>query len=272
VRVRFNRETAGRGWALPDLASARARLALGYPYPAPAAAYTFRAGAVAPFDPACLKGRTPVIAHGSNRAPGQLARKFAAFEGEAATIPVSFAWLHDYDVVYSAHITTYGAVASTLQHVPGVRVRVAVTWLDTPQLARMHETEGNYGFGQLRGARVCHDAPLDAAGEAAGEAGEEAPPRPSLAMYLSDHGHLADDGGAPVGLAAVEAHGRPHAARSQGQVLEMLRRRLAPGRGFESFILDNVDCAATRRARIAALTETAGATRVPHFLAEDATD
>jgi hypothetical protein len=262
VRVRFNRDTAGRGWALPDSASARVCLALGYPYPAPVSAYTFRAGEVAPFDAADLNGRTPVLAHGSNRAPGQLARKFAAFEGEAATIPVSYAWLHDYDVVYSAHITSYGAVDSTLQHAPGVRVRVAVTWLDTPQLARMHETEGNYGFGQLRGATVRHDVPLDGA-DGAGS-------RQPLAMYLSDHGNLPGEDGAPVGLAAVEAHGRPHAVRTQGQVLEMLRRRLASGMGFEPFILENVDCAATRRARIAALAETAGTTRVPHFRAEAA--
>jgi hypothetical protein len=249
-----NPDAAGRGWTLPDTVSARLRLALDYPYAAPAQSFTFQDGGVAPFDGAELPGRTPVIAHGSNRAPGQLARKFAGFVGAAGRIPVSYVWLHDYDVVYSAHVTTYGAIASTLHHVPGVRVRVAVTWLDPPQLARMHETEGNYTFGRLAGATVRPEAGVRDLGA-------------GLGMYQSDHGCLLD-GGHPVGLAAVAAEGRPHAARTQGQVLDTLRRRLAPERAFEPFVLDAVDDPALRRARIAALAEQSGPTQVPHFQPE----
>lgn len=245
----------GRGWRLPETATARLRLALGYPYAAPDGSYVYHDGAVHGFDPALLAGRTPVLAHGSNRAPAQLARKFAHFPAPESTIPVSYAWLHDYDVVYSAHVTNYGAVASTLQHAPGCRARVALTWLDDVQLARMHETEGNYSFGVLDGVRVGSE--VDAVDLAH-----------RIAMYLSDHGHLVDadaDGMQPIGLSAVRAEPRPHGARTQGQVLETLRRRLAPERGFEGFVLGIVHDDGFRRAVNAALAERAGPTRVPHF-------
>ena len=248
----------GRGWRLPDTATARLRLALGYPYPAPDASYVFHDGDVHAFDPALLDGRTPVLAHGSNRAPAQLARKFANFPKPDSTIPVSYVWLRDYDVVYSAHVTSYGAVASTLQHAPGCRARVALTWLDDAQLARMHETEGNYSFGVLDGVRAAPEV-------------EDVDLSHRIAMYLSNHGHLADespDGGRhPVGLSAVRAEPRPHGARTQGQVLETLRRRLAPERGFEGFVLGIVHDDGFRRAVNAALAEHAGPTHVPHFAA-----
>lgn len=244
-------DAAGRGWSLPERATAKLRLALGYPYEAPPTSFVFRDGEVHPFDATALDGRMPVLAHGSNRAPAQLARKFAGFRGAASTIPVTYVWLDDHDVVYSAHVTTYGAIASTLQHVPGCRARVALTWLDDAQLARMHETEGNYRFGVLDGVRVTPEAgDVDLARR--------------IGMYLSDHGHLAD-AGAPVGLAAVLARPRPHPSRTQGQVLEHVRRRLAPGTGFERFVLACVNDAGFRREIIAGLHRDAGPTRVPAF-------
>ena len=239
---------------LPATPVERLRLALGYPYPAPEHSFVFTAEGPRPFDAADLSGRRPVLAHGSNRSPAQLARKFAQFPADRRIIPVSYVWLDDYDVVYSAHITTYGAVASTLQHVPGCRARVALTWLDAPQLARMHETEGNYSFGHLEGVKVEPEAGDEDLGD-------------RIAMYLSDHGHLTEHGG-PVGLAAVQARQRPHASRTQAQVLEHLRVRLDPARGFERFVLDNVDDAEQRRRHVASLARQAGVTRVPHFVAE----
>ena len=129
-------------WELPDSEAALLDLARCYPYCRPGACYLFRAGEARTLPEAVARAelfaeRTPVIAHGSNRSPRQLARKF----GAAAEIPVSRAWLGDYDVVYSAHITQYGAVASTLQYRPGTRVRLAVNWLDQAQLARMPGNE-----------------------------------------------------------------------------------------------------------------------------------
>lgn len=243
--------TGGGGWDLPQARVARLALALGYPYNAPGQSFVFRDGGVEAFRDSALAGRTPVLAHGSNRAPSQLARKFAAFPRAASVIPVTYIWLHDYDVVYSAHITRYGAVASTLHPAPGCRVRVALTWLDDRQLDRMHETEGNYGFGHLQGVTVTSEAGPSDLGD-------------RIAMYLSDHGCLGLQG-APIALAAVEARNRPHRGHTQGQILEALRRHLAPDSGFERFVLDAVSDPAIRQERIAGLAKTAFPSGVPHF-------
>ena len=102
--------------------------AYGYPYPAPEHDFLFRAGDVAPLDLSFdLGSRQPVIAVGSNRAPEQLARKFGPEHDR--TIPVTWAWMQGYDVVYCAHLAGYGSVPATLHGSPGTEVRVAITWL-----------------------------------------------------------------------------------------------------------------------------------------------
>src|SRR3546814_316066 len=132
-------------WALPETDDALLRLAKGYPYAAPAGSYLYRDGASKPLegslDPDLMAGRVPVIAHGSNRAPEQLHRKFGHLAGAASAIPVTRTWLGDHDVVYSAHVTRYGSLSATLHRAPGTRVQVYVTWLTEAQLPRMHETE-----------------------------------------------------------------------------------------------------------------------------------
>ena len=121
----------------PRAAARRAR-ALDYPYRPAADDYLFTGAAARPWPETLdLRHRTPVIAAGSNRAPAQLRRKF----GDAATVPVSRAWLADHDVVYSAHVARYGAIPACLFPAPDTRVAVWITWLDDTQLARMHETE-----------------------------------------------------------------------------------------------------------------------------------
>ena len=157
-------------WKLPESEGELLALAKSYPYPAPDRSYHFADGQAGPIDRADFTGRVPVLAHGSNRSPEQLKRKF----GTAAEIPVSFGWLTEYDVVYSAHITQYGAVASTLQHRPGTRVRLAINWLNDAQLLRMHETEGpsNYAFGRLVGIDLTLEhGPAAACAEAFASAG-----------------------------------------------------------------------------------------------------
>lgn len=145
-------------WPLPSSRSARLQLAKGYPYQAPEASYRFRRGVADLSSPIgwpddSFQDRTPVIAHGSNRAPEQLARKYtpdpdaalkpgpAQASASADEIPVTLTKLHDYEVVYSAHMTRYGAVAANLQHAPGAAVEVFITWLNAAQLQRMHDTE-----------------------------------------------------------------------------------------------------------------------------------
>ena len=119
-------------------------LATGYPYEFPACSYLFADHARHPLPndlPAELKGRIPVIACGSNRAPEQLARKFQDWP-LPLRIPVLCAKLFGFDVVYSAHFTRYGAVPATLHPCPGATVDVAVQWLTPAELERMDATEG----------------------------------------------------------------------------------------------------------------------------------
>lgn len=241
----------GQGWTLPRERQARLAIAKGYPYTVPDASYLFRDGAVRPLDDADFRGRTPVLGHGSNRSPEQLERKFGHLSGRHSEIPVTFVWLHDYDVVYSAHMAGYGSVTSTLQAAQGCRVRVAINWLDEAQLQRMHETEGNYSFGHLKGVTVQPEAGPKGLDDA-------------ITMYLSDHGCLSD-GGVPLALAAVPAEARPHRAHHQEEALDLLRRRLAPGHALDDFILHNIDCAETRRTRVARMKNDAIPADVPHF-------
>lgn len=241
-------------WPLPTLEADLVRLALAYPFAAPPTSYVLRRGIAEPLDespPAALfAGRTPVIAHGSNRAPEQLLRKF----GDQAEIPVSRAWLADYDVVYSAHVTRYGSIAANLQHAPGTRTAVAVTWLTESQLVRMHETElggENYYYGQLDGIDL---------------ALAEGPARGLRAayVYLSAHGCLADSG-APVGLAAVAAQGRRHPALDQAGVLNLVRGRHHADEELDPFILANIRDGVRRGRLTQALRADAIAVQVPHF-------
>ena len=73
-------------------------------------------------DPAELEidreARTPVLAYGSNAAPEVLSRKLALSDQPVLVVP---ARLREFDVVYSAHISPYGAVPATLQRSPGPR-------------------------------------------------------------------------------------------------------------------------------------------------------
>ena len=202
------------------------RLAKTYPYPAPEGSYVLKDGGPRELADSApvpgLDGRTPVLAVGSNRAPEQLARKFAPLGG--ATIPVSRARLADFDAVYSAHFTSYGAIPATLQHAPGTTVMLSVTWLTAPQLVRMHETEvasENYSFGELSELR------LETAGRVLGR----------VFAYVSRRGCLTD-AGRPVALAEVAAEERHWPALTQEEMLGRARDRLAPRQALDELTGD----------------------------------
>ena len=236
-------------WKLPESEWDLLALAKSYPYPAPETSYLFADGEAGPIAQADFEGRVPVLAHGSNRSPEQLKRKF----GSAAEIPVSFGWLADYDVVYSAHITQYGAVASTLQHRPGTRVRLAITWLDEVQLTRMHETEGpsNYAFGRLVGIDLTVEhGPVAEHTEAF--------------VYLGRNGCLDHEDG-PVGLAAVTADGRGHHARHQEEALALVHTRHCPGSTLDGMILEAVRDPERRHALTVEMKARAVPVAAPHF-------
>lgn len=220
--------------------------ARGYPYPIPDRSYLWRAGGVAPFEPGAREGRTPVLAIGSNQSPQQLTRKF----GESGEIPVQRARLRDFDIYYSAHITTYGSVPAMLQYAPGTEVTLSVTWLDDRQLDIMHETElsaGKYRYAVIESIGLALDC---------GAAME------SVHAYVGINGHLLHEGDA-LGLAAVPAQGRRPRALTTAEVLEIVRARVAPDVAPDDFVLRLVDDPGYRAACTEVIAEDAVAFRHP---------
>lgn len=242
-------------WPLPQGDAELLALAKSYPFTAFPDSYLLRGGQAVPVsaqpsDPDRYTDRLPVIAHGSNRAPDQLRRKY----GEVAEIPVSRAWLHDYDVVYSAHVTRYGSIAANLHHAPGTAVAVCVTWLSAPQLDRMHETELGgevYEYGRMAGIALALDqGPAAKMSEAY--------------VYLSRRGCLAD-AGQPLALAEVAARQRKYAAMAQADMLDLVRARHGGDGSVDELILRAIRDPAYRRGLIAAMGAAAVPTSAPHF-------
>ncbi|MGH6879536.1 MAG: hypothetical protein ACREFM_01355 [Hypericibacter sp.] len=207
-----------------------------YPYDVPARSYLFDNQQAAPLPlpaDAGFEGRTPVLAIGSNRSPYQLGRKYP-FEGSRRhRIPVSRAWLADHDVVFATHMSGYGAIPANLMFVPGMRVQLAVTWLDPAQLEAMHETEihgGNYRYARLDGIALDLD-----------HAGPDGLRRlGSVTAYVSPFGYMAHEG-KPLGLVAIQSEGRPHPSATMREALDLLRQRAGHPRELHDFIREAVD-------------------------------
>ncbi len=200
------------------------RRALDYPYGWPGACYAFHGGhAHAVFDRAALRrGRRPVLAYGSNRAPAQLCRKFGALPA-ASAILVERCELDGFDIVHSAHVTSYGAIPAALLPRAGVSVVIAVTWLDDQQVEEMDQSERagrNYGRRELG-----VDARL---GDGATFGNVEA--------YFTDHGPLHVDGDI-VSQADIEARGRPGRGLRNAEVLSRAHGAFATDIAFEAFVI-----------------------------------
>lgn len=203
-----------------------------YPYDAPHDSYTWDRGAVRPFDPTDRAGRTPILAFGSNRAPERLHQKFAHLGDHL--IPVEKAWLTDFDVVFAAHITSYGAVPAMLQRAEGVTAEIAVTWLDADQVPIMHASEmsvANYVYARLDDVALRLDG-----GDTMGHA----------FCYIGARGHLRGEDGAIIPLLAVHAEGRAVPGLATGETLELIRARVAPDEAPDAFVLRLVETQAYR--------------------------
>lgn len=214
--------------------------ALSYPYEVPAHSYLFRGGEAVPaaIGPRERTGRIPLLACGSNRAPAQLARKFAALPG--VVIPVERVFLADFDSVYAAHISGYGAIAATLQHSPGTRVELFITWLSEALMPRMHATEGRgafYDYVRLDGLAL------------ESEGGE----RFDRAYAYAFRGGCFAIGGSPAALAAVPAEHRRFRALTQAEAQAAAQVKLGDTGRLEDFVLAAVHDQAVRLAREARL-------------------
>lgn len=200
------------------------RRALTYPYATPGRSYLYLEGAAEelPDDGPDLAGRTPLLSYGANAAPEALALKLASLPGVA--MPVLRAELEHFDVVYSAHVSPYGAVPGTLTESPGTRAPVFVVYPTAEQLALLTAQELNYDLVSFE-AVSCR---LEDGGFVTEFAG-----------YRSKHGPLALDG-SEVALAAVRSRGRTLPELDQPAVLERVRAHLEPELSLKEFILDRV--------------------------------
>lgn len=200
--------------------------AVAYPYSAPLHSFVQTGGHTVALPPGAepdLAGRTAVLAYGANASPQVLARKLAALP--RVPLPLIYAELAGFDIVYSAHISPYGAVPSTLQRSPGTTVPVHVAYPSAEQLELLSRTEPNYELEPLRGIELRSELGPD-------------PAHPSA--YLSRHGCLALDD-TEVALAAVQAERRRFPAFGEVEVLERVRHLLAPELDLERFVESSLD-------------------------------
>jgi hypothetical protein len=204
-------------------AAAILKRALAYPFGTPERSYLYRDSEAHELPPGGpdLAGRTPLLSYGANSAPEALAWKLASLPGQE--LPVLRAELEDFDVVYSAHISPYGAVPATLIESPGTVAPVFVLHPTPEQHALLTATELNYDMVKANG----------------------------IAAYRSKHGCLSLDG-AYVALAAVRSIGRTLPELDQLAVLERVRAQLRPEMSLREFVLDCVERGGIRPLRIGA--------------------
>lgn len=212
----------------PEEMAAILKRALEYPYATPERSYLYRDGTAEglPRD-LDLGARPPLLAYGANAAPEALTYKLASLPGEE--MPVLQAKLEGFDVVYSAHVSPYGAVPATLQESPGTTAPVFVVFPSPGQLELLTAYELNYDLVTLRGVSCRLED---------GTAVEE------LAAYRSIHGCLSLDG-SEMALAAVRSAGRSLPELDEPGVLERVRTQLEPELTLEEFI-----CACVERGGI----------------------
>ena len=199
--------------------------ALSYPYAVPDRSFLALGGRALELPEAGpdLRGREALLAYGANAAPEALARKLAPLPD--VELPVLRAELEGFDVVYSAHVSPYGAVPATLHPSPGSAVAVFVAYPTAEQRRLLSATEPNYEPVVLRdlACRVQGGA-LVAEADA----------------FLSRHGRLTI-GGAEVALGAVRARGRTRASLRQPEILKRVRAHLAPHLDLERFVASMVE-------------------------------
>lgn len=181
--------------------------ALAYPYAAPERSYLYLDGGTRelPTEEADFSARTPLLSYGANAAPDALARKLSPLPG--VEMPVLRAELAGFDVVYSAHISPYGAVPATLYESPGTTVPVFIIHPTAEQRALLTASEPNYDLVEVEG----------------------------IAAYRSKHGPLLIDG-SPVALAAIRAAGRTLPELDEPAILEHVRAHVAPELKLEEFV------------------------------------
>lgn len=168
-----------------------------------------------------------LLSYGANASTEELARKLAGLE---PVVPVVLTERGDIDVVFSAHASPRGGLGAAVQRSPGTWIQVAVTYLREDLVGPIDATEVNYDRIAMPGI--------------------------GAHVYVSKHGCLVLDG-SEVALAAVPARGRRFPALTTIEAVEEVRRRIAPDRTLEQFVLENATDERLRAERTAVLRETA---------------
>ena len=186
--------------------------ALDYPYATPEGSYLYRDGAALELPPQGpdLSGRTPLLSYGANASPEALGRKLTQLPG--IELPVTQFELEGFDVVYSAHVSPYGAVPATLVESPGTVAPVFRLHPTAEQLALLTASEPNYDLVEVEG----------------------------IAAYRSKHGCLEIEGSA-VALAEVRSAGRTLPELDQAAVLERVRAQVQPELTLAEFVHASIE-------------------------------
>lgn len=194
----------------------------GYPYPYP---YPPADDAVDPPPPRIPAGVTPVLAFGANASRAVLADKLGEDGARTTVLAVD---LHDADVVYSAHVSPYGAIPATLHPSPGTVVAARLLLVASVALDRLDATEPNYRRAPFGDVEVAGLGTL------------------AVHAYRSRHGPLllGDDA---VAIDVVAARGRTLPALGQREVQAAVRDLIAPAAHLDDFVL-----AGARRAEVRA--------------------
>lgn len=222
--------------------------AAAYPFGIPTGSYVLNGGQVREMVDTEVPGdRVVVLAFGANASPTALAAKLGEVVVEAR-VSVVAGELHDFDVVYSAHVSPYGAIPGALQHSAGAVAAVHAIHLLPVELEQVHRSEPNYEFARLDGIELRL---------------EDGRRLESVHAYVSRHGCLRRGGG-HVGVAAIPVWGRRWPVLDAEGMLAAARDDLAPGEELGDFVLAHVADPELAARRTSALRETAAPFGWPH--------
>lgn len=171
--------------------------------------------------------RFVVLGYGSNSSLQQLHKKFSNFSGDVIIPVVKAQFLH-FDIVYSAHISSYGSIPATLQYSPKTSVETFVTYLSELQLHYMHKTEAlgrNYCLGKLFDIQLILENHKEL--------------HEALA-YLSLHNCLILND-SPIALSVILSKGRMFPQMVEAEVLAFVRDIVDKDKNLDNFILENIE-------------------------------
>jgi hypothetical protein len=165
-----------------------------------------------------LKDRYMIIGYGSNVNPAQLQMKFDSIQG---IIPVLKGKLKNYDVVYAAFSSPYGAIPATIEQDEGTTVEVWANFLDEKQMELMDKTEGREKSYWL--VKIDTEIIL--------ENGERFSP---IYSYLATSGVLSHKEN-PLRFTGINADDKKFKDMTEIEVLKVLYSKLSTVQKFESF-------------------------------------